>query len=306
MSKKIEAPTLEEAYRLASKELGCSITELEVEIVQNPSKGFLGIGKKNAIILASCKKEKEAKEAPIKTEGKAAESTSENSISKETQETEKKDLKDETPLPSQKVAPMSQEPKESKEPKKKEQPQKKAEERPKRVLPKIDEEFSNFYKDSESIEEIATEVERELNELFSHSCFRLERVKVSPYDENTLLIEFSGEDSALLIGKEGYRYKALSYMLFNWINSRYSLQIRLEIAEFLKTQEEMIRNYLKPVIERIKNEGSGKTKPLDGVLVQIALRELRAAFPDKYVAIRTNRQGEKFIIVNNFRRNENQ
>ena len=55
MNKKIEAPTLEEAYKKASLELNCSITELEIDIIQYPSKGFLGIGKKNAIILASGK-----------------------------------------------------------------------------------------------------------------------------------------------------------------------------------------------------------------------------------------------------------
>jgi spoIIIJ-associated protein len=64
------------------------------------------------------------------------------------------------------------------------------------------------------------------------------------YDENTLLVEFTGPDAALMIGKEGYRYKALSYMLFNWINAVYGMQLRLEIAEFLKNQEESISRYL--------------------------------------------------------------
>ena len=109
-----------------------------------------------------------------------------------------------------------------------------------------------------------------------------------------------GEDAALLIGKEGYRYNALSYMLFNWINAQYDLYIKLEIAEFIQTQEEMIENYLKPIIEHITLKGRGKTKPLDGILVQIALEQLRAVFPNKYVAIKTGKDGKKFIIINNF------
>ena len=40
MKKTITAPTLEEAYTKASLEFGCSITELEFEIVQNERKGF--------------------------------------------------------------------------------------------------------------------------------------------------------------------------------------------------------------------------------------------------------------------------
>ncbi len=237
---KIEAATLEEAYTKASEELECSITELDIKVLQYPSKGLLGIGKKNAIILVRCKSEESAPEIP------------EN-------------------LPDIKV-----------------------DEEEKEI-------FDNFYKQERDLEAIAQEVEAALNDMFGNMCFRLDKVKVRPYDKETLLIEFTGEDAALLIGKEGYRYKALSYMLFNWINPKYGLQIRLEIAEFLKTQEEMIANYLKPVIERIKKEGRGQTKPLDGVLIQIALRQLREAFPDKYVAVR-ERNKEKYIIVNEFRK----
>lgn len=109
-----------------------------------------------------------------------------------------------------------------------------------------------------------------------------------------------GEDSALLIGKEGYRYKAISYMIFNWINHKYDLMLRLEIAEFLKNQEEMIANYLLPTIETVKTNGKAQTKPLDGVLAYIALKQLREEFPNKYVSFRLNNNGERYIIINDF------
>jgi len=100
---------------------------------------------------------------------------------------------------------------------------------------------------------------------------------------NIAHVFIDGRDAALLIGKEGYRYNALSYMLFNWVNDRYGLYLKLEIAAtFIKTQEEMIENYLKPIIEHIEKNGRGKTKPLDGILVQIALEKLRDRFPNKY------------------------
>jgi len=89
-------------------------------------------------------------------------------------------------------------------------------------------------------------------------------------------------------------------MIFNWINTKYNLQLRLEIAEFLQNQEEMIKKYLAPLIEKIKDTGRGQTKSLDGVLVKIALEELRKEFPDKYVGIKTNREGGKYIVVNEF------
>ena len=52
--KKIKAPTLEAAYEKASIELRCSITDLQYEVIQHPSKGFLGLFKKEALIVASC------------------------------------------------------------------------------------------------------------------------------------------------------------------------------------------------------------------------------------------------------------
>ncbi|MBD3808299.1 MAG: Jag N-terminal domain-containing protein, partial [Epsilonproteobacteria bacterium] len=50
--KKFEAPSLEDAYLEASKFFECSILELQCEVIQNPTKGIFGFGKKNAIIIA--------------------------------------------------------------------------------------------------------------------------------------------------------------------------------------------------------------------------------------------------------------
>jgi spoIIIJ-associated protein len=155
----------------------------------------------------------------------------------------------------------------------------------------------------ESILEVAKTVKEKINELFSHACFDIDEIEVSVYDENTLLVEFKGEDAALLIGKEGYRYKALSYMIFNWINITYGVQLRLEIAEFLQNQEESVSRYLINVCENIDKDGRAQTKILDGVLVQIALRELRERYPNKYVAIRSTRDGLKYIIINDYHSN---
>lgn len=143
-----------------------------------------------------------------------------------------------------------------------------------------------------------------IDSLFSNTCYDIDDIKVEFYDEETLYVEFTGEDSALLIGKEGYRYKALSYILFNWINEKYGLMLRLEVAEFLKNQEEAIHTYLEPAIETIKQKGSFKTKPLDGILVHIALKRLRDEFPNKYVAVKTNVRGDRYVLVNEYRSKE--
>ena len=148
---------------------------------------------------------------------------------------------------------------------------------------------------------VCVEIENALNGLFANTCYRINPIKVTMHDDKTVKVYFDGEDAALLIGKDGYRYKALSYILFNWINPTYGYLLRLEIAEFLQNQEEMIGRYLEPVITGIEQNGKGQTRVLDGVLVQIALKELRNRFPGKYVAIKTTPDGkDKFVVVNDF------
>ena len=342
---KIEAESLESAYSAAADKLSCSITQLNIEVIQAPSKGFLGLFKKQAIIVATSKVEVKT---VIKTEVAPTQAV-------------KTEVKESAPVVKQ--APVS--PKEEKIVKKP-LPKKKAkapkQEKPSHndiILPasfvtdqEDDYDGSDLYKDEDEEvyigaeteicdkshdeiheqlvsgihtktkvvdnffndngfdeackpSEVAAEIKEKIDVLFKHACFEIDEIKVCEHDDKTILVEFTGKDAALLIGKEGYRYKALSYMLYNWINAVYQLQLRLEIAEFLKNQEEMIRKYLEGVNANIDRDGKAQTKILDGVLVQIALRELRASYPEKYVAIRSTRDGAKFIIINSFNNDNN-
>ncbi|MEO1953311.1 MAG: Jag N-terminal domain-containing protein, partial [Campylobacterales bacterium] len=292
---KIEAVTLEEAYREASLKLECSVTELKTEVVQHPSSGFLGLFKKNAIIVATkeviveqtsndISKNDDKQEPIIKQEIPKKEKEAEKEETKTTQIKEEKTpsptILNDTIMPTSFVSDQDEEDDDLDA---------------MSFTADYDDKFDEK-DDLSEIREIADEVKKDINELFDLTCFNIEEIAVSAYDENTLLVEFRGDDAALLIGKEGYRYKALSYMIFNWINSKYQLQLRLEIAEFLKNQEETVSRYLESVKESVERDGKAQTKILDGVLIQIALKELRDIYPDKYVVIRSTRDGLKYII----------
>ena len=54
----IEAENLKDAYNRAANTLGCSVTQLNVRVLQHPSGGFLGFFKKNAVIEAVLEGEK--------------------------------------------------------------------------------------------------------------------------------------------------------------------------------------------------------------------------------------------------------
>ncbi|MWV61770.1 protein jag [Helicobacter saguini] len=154
--------------------------------------------------------------------------------------------------------------------------------------------------DLEKMESDCKEIQAELKELLKFLPLDLSKVQVRVHDEHTLFILIDGLDAALLIGQKGYRYKSLSYLLFNWINAKYGYSVRLEIAQFLKNQEEMMHAYLQPIIETAKAEGKAQTKPLDGILTHIALKILREALPNKYIVFRDTPEGEKYITINDF------
>lgn len=282
--RKVEAATLEEAFEKASQLLNCSVTELQSEVIQHPSKGILGLFKKNAIIVATCKTSEKKTQHKVKSEESASLPSAEESVASEIIATVKEEQNAQEPYGEtalEKDAIVDG------------------------FFDADHQEYEEEVFEEETIvyDELALLIENQLKELLSHSCFDIDVVEVDVRD-NTALIFIDGNDAALLIGKEGYRYNALSYMLFNWLHTKYELFIKLEIAEFLTTQQEMIRNYIKPVIENVEKNGKGKTRFLDGILVQIALEQLRERFPDKYVAVKTGKEGKKFVVINEFNNNK--
>ena len=307
--KRIEAETLEEAYSQAAKELNCSVTQINYEIVQHPTSGVMGMFKKTAIIIAVKKnvtedkssqkvKQEKVEEAKIETPKKevSKKDVSKKEVSRNNKITKKPKkkiaLKEDTLVDNF----FTEDKGKHKKPESKKTETKKIE--PNKV---VTEKVAVFEDDRDTPlnKERSLEIEKKIQNLMKAGCFEIDTVEVDVFN-GIAHIFIDGDDAALLIGKEGYRYNALSYMLFNWINAEYNLYIKLEIAEFIQAQEEMIDSYLKPIAEHIKEHGKGKTKPLDGILVQIALEKLRAMFPNKYIAIKTGKDAKKFIIINDF------
>ncbi len=254
----IKAKTLEEALIQASIALNCPIINLQYEVIQTPSKGFLNIGKKEAIILAGVKEVQE--ESVKETNTKEIHQSAEEKQNSETETPQEEII---TPKPPKK----------------------------------------NLKEESHNGDKLH-EIKQELKDLFSHLPYKINKVEVSFYEPGVLLIDIDGEDSALLIGEKGYRYKALSYLLFNWIHPAYGYNIRLEISTFLQNQEKVMDTQLQSTIMTVHEVGKGQMKAPDGVLTYIALKKLRKAFPNKYVSIKTNLNDEKYIVINDFNHNE--
>ena len=245
----IEAENLKDAYNRAANALGCSVTQLNVRVLQHPSGGFLGFFKKNAVIEAVLEGEKFSEDpelnAPQNKAGKA----------------EKKQ--------GDKSEPQS----------------------PRTAHPKHRKEKQKAVVTDENL----IEIKEKLSALFKSSEFKIEVSEVSKIDENSIYIKLDGEDSALLIGKEGHRYKALSYMIYNWISIRYNLAVVFEVAEFLQNQRKFIDSYIDALVQKSGDERI-VTKSFDGAFVKIVADKLKQAYPDRIVGIKSTRNG-KIVIV---------
>ena len=245
----IEAENLKDAYNRAANALGCSVTQLNVRVLQHPSGGFLGFFKKNAVIEAVLEGEKFSEDPEL--------STPQNKAGK----AEKKQ--------SDKSEPQS----------------------PRTAHPKHRKEKQKAVVTDENL----IEIKEKLSALFGSSEFKIEVSEVSKIDENTVYIKLDGEDSALLIGKEGHRYKALSYMIYNWISIRYNLAVVFEVAEFLQNQRKFIDSYVDALVQKSDDERI-VTKSFDGAFVKIVADKLKQAYPDRIVGIKSTRNG-KIVIV---------
>ena len=293
---KVSANTLQEALSQAASQLGCSVTELDYEVLQYESKGVLGLGKKEAIIIANLKENlrnatnlanedtstqnilttnvaTQTKDATISTQD--SNNAQPEHTAKQTQDVDSNETFFDA---SEFITPTNA--------------------HDTQVIANTKQEIQT--KKFQTKEEVAQEIKQLIKEMLDFTPYKIDNIDVSFYDNQTLSIYIDGEDSALLIGERGYRYKAISYLLFNWIQPTYGYNIRLEIAQFLQNQENAIDAYLVGIINEVKREGKAQTKPLDGILAFIALKKLRTHFPDKYISFRENPQNEKYIIINDF------
>lgn len=311
---KVTANTLQEALSKAALELDCSVTELDYEVVQYESKGVLGIGKKDAIIIANLKNSSTQLDSTQKHQEASYQQSQTPQNNQNIKESSQANSSQNNPNQnnqgffdaSEFVASASLESSEPNYESKNYESGK--QNHTNQSYANYDEPYNadntstTQTKKFQTKEEVASEIQNLIQEMLSYTPYKIDNVNVGFYDNQTLSIYIDGEDSALLIGERGYRYKAISYLLFNWIQPAYGYNIRLEIAQFLQNQEDAIDAYLVGIINEVKREGRAQTKPLDGILAFIALKKLRGHFPDKYISFRENPQNERYIIINDFYR----
>ncbi len=206
------AKDVESAVKLALEDLQLGIDEVDVTVLEEPSRGFFGIGQKLALVKVE--KKKEAKEPP-----------------KETKKPEvKKEKKPEKPQ-----AALEEKPKAAKA----ETPKRKKERAPRRAE-----------REMQDLEPVIEKIpEDELIDVQDHAALKfLEEVtKEMGLDldikakagKETLYIDIQGKDSGTVIGKRGQTLDAIQYLTSLVVNKEQSGYTRVVIdAENYRAKRE--------------------------------------------------------------------
>lgn len=245
--------TVDDALTEALIQLGTTSDQVEYDVIEKGSAGFLGIGSKPAVIVVRRKSAK--KEAAV--EVKEVAPVAEKPVAKKPAKVEKK-------------APVKEEKKVVVE-------EKKAE------APVVEEVTEKPAKAPINAEEIEGKVDAFLKEVFRAMEMEVE-IKYE-FDEanRTLSVELVGQDMGILIGKRGQTMDSLQYLISLVANKESSeyIRVKLDTENYRKRRRATLENLAKNIAYKVKRERKPVTlepmNPYERRIIHSALQN------DRYV-----------------------
>ncbi|MDD3138180.1 MAG: protein jag [Lachnospiraceae bacterium] len=218
----VSAKTIDDAITEATIELGLTSDQLEYDVIEKGSAGFLGIGAKQAVIKARKKVEK-----PVLT--KDEKPVSEPKIQPSLKE-QKKELKQESKQDEKKVESTPAKEKETEEKVVKKEVE----------LVKVEEETikvsENFLKDVLATMDMEVTVESKIDE------------------EGALEIDIAGENMGILIGKRGQTLDSLQYLTNRVANKAQDgyVRVKLDTENYRARRKATLENLAKNISYKVK------------------------------------------------------
>ena len=220
----LSAKTLDDAITEALVQLGVTSDRLDYIVVEKGSEGFLGIGRKQAVIKARRKQEEKPVEEVVKEEPKVEEPV------KESVKTEKKAEK----KPAKEHSHARKQAREEK-PEVKSAPKKEAE------LAKMEPQTI------ETCEKFIYDV---------MSAMGMEDVKVTSVvdEEGALSINMEGSSMGILIGKRGQTLDSLQYLTNRVANKMQDgyVRVKLDTEDYRRRRKETLENLAKNIASKVK------------------------------------------------------
>lgn len=241
---RVSAKTVDDAITEALIQLGVTSDNLEYEVIEKGSAGFLGIGMKQAVIEARRKKvEVEEAEDEFKIDLSVSLDKPEKKERKEKKKEFKKEFKkEEKKVKKEEKAAVKPEAPEKKEPVKKEAVKNETvkEEVVKREIATVTEEAKN------AVEAFLTDALKAMN-------MEVELTSVIEED-GSLSVNMEGENMGILIGKRGQTLDSLQY-LANRVANKYQdgyVRVKLDTENYRARREETLKNLAKNIAHKVK------------------------------------------------------
>ena len=225
----VTAKTLDDAITDALVQLGVTSDQLDYEVIEKGSAGFLGIGVKQAVIKARKKvEEPEVKEEPVKDEKKDTEPV--------------KDHAGHTEKPAKEKKHKNKHKKEEKPAEVKEEPVKEEKEARKEIqLGKVEDQTID------ACEKFVADVMQAMG---------MEDVKVTSCvdEEGALSINMEGPNMGILIGKRGQTLDSLQYLTNRVANKMQDgyVRVKLDTEDYRRRRKETLENLAKNIAGKVK------------------------------------------------------
>lgn len=240
----VSAKTLDDAITEASIQLGVASDQMEYDVIEKGSTGFLGIGSRQAVIRARIKK---AVEEEIK-----AEEIKPVEVKKDFKKEFKKDFKDHKDHKEYKDRKKDFKKDYKKEPRKDFDRKFEKPETVEAAAP-VQEEKKEL-KVAVVTKETQKICEKFLQEVLAAMGMGEVKIESSIDEEGALSIEMSGDNMGILIGKRGQTLDSLQYLTNRVANKSQDgyVRVKLDTEDYRKRRKQTLENLAKNIAYKVK------------------------------------------------------
>ncbi|MCR5227453.1 MAG: protein jag [Eubacterium sp.] len=229
--------TVDDAIIEAATTLGIASSELDIEVINKGTSGFLGLGAKPAVIKAKAKQEvsDEINEtlANAKKPGKKQDKKKTEKKPEEKTEAPKKEVKEETAAPKKEYTDLNDELDE--------------------FMAKGEENMENL-EPAEIDDSIIDETRTYLEKLFA--AMEMEATIDISLDKmtRTMSIDVEGPEMGIIIGKRGQTLDSLQYLISLYINKKSEtyIRVKLDTENYRERRRETLENLAKNIAFKVK------------------------------------------------------
>ena len=250
----VSAKTLDDAITEALIQLGVTSDQLEYDVIEKGNAGFLGIGRKQAVIKARRKVEKKVNDEPVidfsdavkgvmkdsKSDNYHKQNNRDNKKKKDNRKKENYHKNNKNVTASEKTEKVKEETVKTEKKEKNDKPHKPVQERKEIELAKVEDITVK------TCEEFLTNVLKAMD-------MEVE-IKTSIDEDGALCIEMNGDNMGILIGKRGQTLDSLLYLTNRVANKAQDgyVRVKLDTEDYRRRRKETLENLAKNIAHKVK------------------------------------------------------